>query len=80
MKVVSQEDFQHLFSILGKLDAVLLAEAHTPADELENYYFRVNKQRVAVISEEFEPVKIIAPKELVDQIEKELGTLPVSSR
>ena len=77
--VVSQNEFENLCGILQKLDAVIVAEAHTPAGELDNYYFGIKKKLGALIAEEYEPVKIIAPKELIDQIQKELEKLPVSS-
>jgi p-aminobenzoyl-glutamate transporter AbgT len=76
--VVSQNDFENLLGILQKLNAVIVAEAHTPAGELDNYYFRIETKLVAVMVEEYEPVKIIAPRNLVGQIQKELAKLPAS--
>ena len=66
--VETKGDIEKLFRVLRQMDAVRIAESHTPCDELSNYCFKLNGQWIGLAIEEYKPVKIIAPNFVIEKI------------
>lgn len=61
-----------LLIILEKLGRVKVWENLSPAGELDNYFFFVNKKLVMVIQQELEDVKLTAPKSVIASVQDEI--------
>ncbi len=68
---------ERMFQTLNSLNASLAWEFHTPCDELSNYTYRWENRLIGLIVEEWQPVKLIAPKFIIEKIQ---AALPLSGK
>jgi hypothetical protein len=71
--IVGDPGLQRLLVVLAKLGAKETGEAWTPADELGNYYFKLQGKWVVLVVEEFTAIQVIAPPVVIGSIQNELG-------
>ena len=69
--VANQRELDNLMVVLQKLGGAKVAEAHSPAGDRHHYFFRVQKRPVALLVEEKQPVRVIAPQPVIDYLQNE---------
>lgn len=69
--VTNQRELDNLLSVLPNLQATKAAEAHSPTGNRHHYFFRIQGKPIAVLVDEGQPVKIIAPAPVIEYIQSQ---------
>lgn len=70
--IVGESGLIKLVTILNKLNSTKVGESCTPADEVGNHYFKLNGKWVVLVVEEYKPIKLIAPKTVIEDVKTAL--------